>query len=265
MAQVCVSQPHTRAHCQRQCRTERKLSIQTPLNTNAILYKNRISEEGLLMCTRMCTNALLLFFMSWWLKKKIIQPRFYDYDLPNCWHVHISRPLICHRTLRGLCASVLRAAEACLSLASCGSAAMQAVRRPRAKRWSCSSSRGRGQGLFTGQTPRVRDTNITVSSRRRRPTQRVTWGEGKLRRVFGETSKWYLTESAVCSNVYCTNDLPEHRASQHTSSSCELLVNRSEWLQPRNYLRLTNNSSNYNRRRVQSRAFLKPCSAHYWV
>lgn len=122
--------------------------------------------------------------------------------------------------------------------------------------------RGRGQCLFTGQTPRVRDINIRVSSRRRRTTQRVTWGEGKLRRVFGETSKWYLTESAVCSNVYCTNDLPEHHASLHVSSSYKLLVNRLEWLQPRNYLRLTNLSSITP---SHSRAFLNPCLSRGWV
>lgn len=101
--------------------------------------------------------------------------------------------------------------------------------------------RGRGQCLFTGQTPWVRDINITVSSLRRRTTQRLTWGEGKLQNVFRETSKWYLTENAVCSNVYCTNNL--HRASQHMSSSCELLVNWLEWPQPRNYLGLTNHRS----------------------
>lgn len=119
------------------------------------------------------------------LKKKIIQPRFYDYDLPNCWHVHISRPLICHRTLRGLCASVLRAAEACLSLASCGSAAMQAVRRPRAKRWSCSSSRGPRPGSVyrpdtTGQRHKHHSQLPATMSNteglvRRRETAKSVW------------------------------------------------------------------------------------------
>lgn len=133
--------PGTHMHIFRQCRTERKQNGEKPLNANTILYKNRMSVEVLLIYQ--CAQMLCCYYSCANDKNFPSSLSFYDCDLPNCWHVHISRPLIYHRTLRGLCASVLRAAAACLSLASCGSAAMQVWRRPRAKTWSRSRTRAR--------------------------------------------------------------------------------------------------------------------------
>ena len=129
--------------------------------------------------------------------------------------VHISGLPICHRTLLRFVCNCAEGGRGLPFISQLWFRGDARTEKAQSKNMERLQHRGRGQCLFTGQTPRVRDINITVSSRRRRTTQRVTWGEGKLQRVFGETSKWYSTESAVCSNVYCTNDLPEHCASQH--------------------------------------------------
>lgn len=88
-------------------------------------------------------------------------------DLQSCWRIRSSSPLTPTQDTPVVCAGVLWAARAWLSLASCGSAVMRIWRRTRAQTWSQSRTRNPGQCLFTGQTPQVREVNITSSSQQK--------------------------------------------------------------------------------------------------